>query len=80
MSSFQVGKLRKNSMGNFEIFAKNGTKLGQYDIIILATPMTKDTQSMEMEGTAFEHVFPGTYHCTVGTMVEGQRLHISVIP
>merc|ERR1719369_118817 len=67
----KVGKLRKNSTGTFEIFAKDGKQLGQYDVTILATPMTQDTQSMEMEGIEFEHVFPGTYHRTVATMVEG---------
>lgn len=39
--------------------------------------MTKDTQNMKIEGTEIEHVFPGNYHRTVATMVEGLRLQFS---
>ena len=70
---FKVGKLRKTSEGSFEILSMEGNQLGEgnFDITILALPMTHDTQDMKIEGTQIQHIFPGTYHRTVATLVEG---------
>ena len=40
-------------------------------MVILATPMTTDTQNMSIEGLDEEVNFPGKYHQTVATLVDG---------
>ena len=66
----QVQKISRNSNGTWNI-ATSEEKLLNYDLVILATPMTTDTQNMSIEGLDEEVNFPGKYHHTVATLVDG---------
>jgi len=65
-----VQKISRNSNGTWNI-ATSEEKLLNYDLVILATPMTTDTQNMSIEGLDEEVNFPGKYHHTVATLVDG---------
>lgn len=44
----------------------------KYDAVILATPLTDDTTKMDFEGFPRRLNFPGRFHQTVCTMVQGE--------
>ena len=67
----QVQKITRNSNGTWNVATSN-EKLLNYDMVILATPMTTDTQTMSIEGLDEEVNFPGKYHQTVATLVDGE--------
>jgi len=65
-----VHKITRNSNGTWNVATSN-EKFLNYDMVILATPMTTDTQNMSIEGLDEEVNFPGKYHQTVATLVDG---------
>ena len=68
-SLFQVNKISKNADGTYNVLTKETNKT--YDIVVLATPMTEDTQTMKLEGLEKPPSFTGKYHQTVATLVHG---------
>ncbi|PSN33871.1 Prenylcysteine oxidase, partial [Blattella germanica] len=51
----------------------SGNNISVYDIIILATPLTKDFHSnIKFENFPREFTFPGKYHRTVCTIIKGK--------
>lgn len=64
-----MAKVAKTLGGAFQIFSTQNEDLGIYDIAILATPLTDDTSTLQVEG---QTNFPGSYHRTVATLVHGQ--------
>ena len=57
---------------NFELiysFDGQSERREEYDVVILATPLTADVSQIKLPG---EFSFPGHYHTTVATIVQGE--------
>ena len=65
-----MNKISKNADGTYNVLTKETNKT--YDKVVLATPMTLDTQTMKLEGLEKPPSFSGKYHQTVATLVHGK--------
>ena len=79
--SLQVNKITKNTNETWSIVTSND-KVTNYDVVVLATPMTDDKQTLIFDGLELD--FPGKFHQTVATLgtvyVFTQTFQLSNLP
>jgi prenylcysteine oxidase/farnesylcysteine lyase len=67
----EVEAIHLNSDGRFSLRFKENDEMPLYDAVILATPVTNDTSMFGFENFPRQFHFPGRFHQTVCTMVQG---------
>lgn len=67
----EVEAVHLNTDGRFSLTLKESEDMPSYDAVILATPLTKDTTMLGFENFPRQLHFPGRYHQTVCTMIQG---------
>ena len=70
-----VNTVEAGGGGGYRVVTESGEEY--FDVVIIATPLTRDKSSLEMRGLQEEEeqeevTAPGLYHRTVSTLVEGQ--------
>lgn len=69
----EVGAVLLNMDGRFSLHLKESDiDLPAYDAVIVATPLTQDVASLRFENFSRQFHFPGRFHQTVCTMVQGE--------
>ncbi|KAK4020758.1 prenylcysteine oxidase [Daphnia magna] len=71
----EVEAIHLNTDGRFSLRFKQNDEMPSYDAVILATPVTNDTSSFGFENFPRQFHFPGRYHQTICTMVQGEVNH-----
>ena len=67
----EVETIHLNTDGRFSLTLKESEDMPYYDAVILAAPLTKDTTLLGFKNFPKRFNFPGRYHQTVCTMVQG---------
>ena len=68
----EVDSIHLSSDGRFSLWFKDDDEESPlYDAVILATPLTNDTSTIKFENFPRRFNFPGRYHRTVATLVQG---------
>lgn len=69
LTLLQVAEVIKRIEDTYQILTTDG-ETSSYDVVILALPMTSDTQSLKIRGLELPE-FEGRYHKTVANLVHG---------
>ena len=65
----EVGKTGEKFQLSYSYDESQPDKREEYDVVVVATPLTADVSQIKLPG---ELTFPGHYHTTVATIVQGQ--------
>lgn len=69
----EVDSIHLSPDGRLSLWFKNNDEESPlYDAVILATPLSRDTTTIKFENFPRRFNFPGRYHRTVATMVQGE--------